>query len=97
MNPEGEDVGRETVTLFNASTTPIVLDGWKLMDRQNKSEAVSGIHLGACESVTLRLSGNGVQLSNRGGALRLMNADNQLVHAVTYSQAQALSGRVVVF
>ncbi len=97
VNPEGEDVGQETVILFNASTQPIVLDGWKLMDRQNKSEAVSGIHMGACESVTLRLSGKGVQLSNRGGALRLLNAKNELVHVVTYSQAQAISGRVIVF
>jgi uncharacterized protein YukJ len=97
VNPEGEDVGRETVILFNASTQPIALEGWTLLDRQNKRETISGIRLGACESATLRLSGAGVQLSNRGGALRLLNAANELVHVVTYSQAQAVSGRVLVF
>ena len=97
VNPEGDDVGHETVTLFNANTTPSELVGWKLMDRQNKTEALPELHLGACKSVTVRLQGTGVQLSNRGGALRLMNAKNELVHVVTYSQAQAVSGRVLVF
>ncbi len=71
-------MGQEAVTLFNASTTPSELVGWKLMDRQNKSEALPELRLGACESVTIRLQGTGVQLSNRGGALRLMNAKNEL-------------------
>ena len=97
VNPEGDDVGCETVTLFNTSTTPSELVGWKLMDRQNKTEALPKLRLGACESVTVRLRGTGVQLSNRGGALRLMNAKNELVHVVTYSQAHAVSGRVLVF
>ena len=97
VNPEGEDVGKETLTLFNASTAQIMLDGWKLMDRQNKVEVLSGIRIGASESVTIRLSGQGVQLSNRGGAIRLIDPSDQLVDVVTYTQSQAVSGRVIVF
>lgn len=97
VNPEGDDAKHETVILFNASTAPIILEGWQLMDRQNKSEAVTGIRMAACEAVTIRLRGQGIQLSNKGGALRLLNAKKEVVHAVTYSQEQAVSGRVVVF
>ena len=97
VNPEGDDAGRETVTLFNASTTSSVLNGWKLVDRQNKSEPLPEIRLGPCESVIIRLRGTGAQLSNRGGALRLLNANNELVHVVTYAQEHAVSGRVLVF
>lgn len=96
-NPDGDDVGKETVTLFNAATTPIVLDGWKLMDRQNKIEDLTGRRIGGNEAVTLRLSGQGVQLSNRGGAIRLVDGSNAQVGAVTYTKEQAVSGRAIVF
>ncbi len=79
------------------STQPIVLDGWTLLDRQNKRETISGLRMGPCESATLRLRGASVQLSNRGGVLRLLNAASELVHVVTYSQAQAVGGRELVF
>ena len=97
VNPEGNDVGLETVTLFNASTAPVRLDGWKLLDRNNKVESLSGTQIEANDSVTLRLNGQGVQLGNRGGALRLIDANDQLVDAVSYTQAQAISGRILVF
>ena len=32
-NPEGEDQGKESITLTNQATTTIDLSGWKLRDR----------------------------------------------------------------
>ncbi|NTV47604.1 MAG: DUF2278 family protein, partial [Chlorobiales bacterium] len=79
VNPEGDDVGKETVTLFNATTSPVNLDGWKLIDRQNKVENLSGKQISGNEALTLRLSGKGVQLSNKGGAIRLCDRNEKLV------------------
>lgn len=97
VNPDGVDTGKETVTLFNAGPAPAVLDGWKLMDRQNKAEDLTGTRIEVNQSVTLTLSGQGVQLSNRGGAIRLIDAESTLVDVATYSKAQAESGRIIVF
>lgn len=97
VNPDGDDVGKETVTLFNATTSQVSLDGWTLIDRQNKVENLSGKKISGNEAVTLRLNGQGIQLSNKGGGIRLCDRSGKLVDAVTYTQEQAASGRIVVF
>jgi hypothetical protein len=43
------------------------------------------------QAVTIRLSGNGAQLGNRGGSIRLLDSVDKLVHAVTYTEADAVS------
>jgi hypothetical protein len=47
--------------------------------------------------VSVVLSGSGAQLSNKGGTIRLLNAGGVLVHAVSYSKADALENRFVRF
>jgi uncharacterized protein YukJ len=97
LNPTGEDPGKETVTLFNSGVSDIPLMGWKILDRQNKAETLDGTFLVSNQAVTIRLSGHGAQLGNRGGSIRLLDAEGQLVHAVTYTEANAVSGQIVQF
>lgn len=97
INPPGADEGRETVTLFNAGGTPVTLDGWKIRDRQNHTEDLAGTHIESNQSVTVRLSGRGVQLSNRGGFIQIYDPGNRLVHVVTYTKKQASQGKIIVF
>jgi hypothetical protein len=47
---------------------------------------------------TVRLPKNSIQLSNRGGEIRLFDRHGATVHAVSYSKAQAAEeGRTIVF
>ena len=97
LNPDGADQGRETVTLFNAHNAAVSLNGWQIIDRQNGREVLGNITLPRNEARTVSLSGNGAQLSNRGGSIRLLDNAGRQVHAVTYTAAQARSGEIVTF
>jgi len=48
-------------------------------------------------SVSVVLSGGGAQLSNKGGTIRLLNPSGVLIHAVSYSKADAVENRFVRF
>ena len=43
------------------------------------------------------LTGHGAQLVNKGGTIRLVNPSGVLIHAVSYSKADAAEDRFVRF
>lgn len=88
VNPAGSDPGLETVTILNVSADSVTLDGWKLIDKNQRAETLTGT-LGAGDARRVRLSGAGAQLSNDGGTIQLRDAGGRLMHAVTYSKAAA--------
>ena len=97
VNPAGEDPGKEIVVLGNTTTEALELSGWSVVDKNNNADVISGILLAAGSSTLVMLSGNGAQLTNKGGTIRLLNPAGALVHAVTYSKADAVEGRYVRF
>jgi poly(U)-specific endoribonuclease len=98
INPEGHDPGNETVTLINTGRTSVSLEGWQLEDRNGKAQQLSGVTLGAGETVRIVLDPAGAQLSNKGGRISLLDSQGQAVHTVTYSRGQARSdGETVLF
>lgn len=96
VNPSGDEVGHETVTLLNPTPDPIDLAGWKLVDRLDKRDALSGV-IRAGETLRWKLSGQGAQLSNRGGTIALLNPSGQRVGGVSFTGEQAEEGWTVVF
>ena len=88
VNPPGPAPERETVLLLNASPQPVDLTGWRIADRLKRTCAVPGGALapGATRSVTMS---DGVQLSNSGGAITLLDPKGLKVHGVAYTQDQA--------
>ncbi len=96
VNPAGEEVGHETVTLLNPTPAPIDLTGWKLVDRLDKRDALSGV-IAAGETLRVRLTGQGAQLSNKGGTIALINPSGQRVGGVSFTGEQAKEGWTVVF
>ena len=48
-------------------------------------------------SALIVLTGSGAQLSNKCGTIRLTNPAGVLVHAVSYSKADAVDGRYLRF
>lgn len=96
VNPEGDDAGKETITLLNTTTEPIDLDGWHLMDRGKRQMRLSGILLPGTP-LTMGLS-QAVNLSNNGGIITLLNPSGLKVHGVYYTKHAAREqGRPIVF
>ncbi len=88
INPIGNDVGIEAVVIGNTTSAAVDLTQWRLADRNGNEEIISGI-LPAGESRVIVLSGDSVQLGNRGGTIRLKDASGNQVHAVSYSREDA--------
>jgi uncharacterized protein YukJ len=88
VNPGGDDPGKEVVVIGNTTVASVDLTGWTLLDKNNVADALAGVLLPA-GSVPVVLPGTGAQLSNKGGTIRLMNPSGVLIHAVSYSKADA--------
>ena len=89
INPEGDDVGKETITLINVGSTPVQLSNWSFLDKNNKQYFFSIESLGAGETTRILLDGKSVQLSNSGGTIRLLNHKGEVVHLISYNETQA--------
>jgi len=88
INPKGNDVGKEAITLINIGTEDIFLDEWSFADK-NENKSIFSIHeLKAGDTHKIILDGRGAQLSNKGGRIKLLNKKNQMVHMVSYSKGQ---------
>lgn len=100
VNPLGEDPGKETVTLINTGSTITSLEGWFMLDAMNNRyellDQANVITPGA--TIALNLPKNSMQLSNKGGEIRLVNRDGKVVHRVSYTKSQAQEqGRTIIF
>lgn len=96
VNPAGHDAGFESVTLVNVQADAVPIGNWSLQDKNNKVHVIEEKTLGSGEFVTIGLSGETVQLSNKGGEIRLLDGSRKLVHQVSYSRAQAKNQGVTV-
>ncbi len=97
VNPAGDDPAKEIVVIGNTTIGGINLNGWRIVDKNDAAESLSSLIVPAGESVLIALSGSGAQLSNKGGTIRLLDANGVLVHAVSYSKADAVENRFVRF
>ena len=97
VNPAGDDPRREVVVIGNTTVTAVDLTGWSIVDKNNAADALAGVRLPPGGSVQVVLSGNGAQLSNNGGTIRLVNPSGVQIHAVSYSKADVIENRFVRF
>lgn len=81
------DVEEETVTIVNASPDAIDLKGWKLSDRNKNQFPLSGA-LASGDAVRIKIAPP-MQLSNKGGAIKLLDAAGNVVDGVSYTKEQA--------
>lgn len=99
VNPLGDDPGKETVTLINTGSVSVSLEGWFLLDAMNNRYVLSDqSNIMAAATTTITLPKNSIQLSNKGGEIRLLNRDGKVVHRVSYTKGQAQEqGRTLIF
>ena len=96
INPPGDDRGAETVTLHNPTGAPATLDGWTLDNGNGTTHALAG-QLSPGAELVVRLPVE-VPLSNRGGAILLLDPFGRHVDRVAYGRDQARGeGRVIRF
>jgi hypothetical protein len=94
VNPPGPAPEQETVTLINLSPDFVDLTGWQLADRQQHTMPVPAGPLAPSEVLKVlllsagKVSG-GMQLSNHGGTITLLNAAGLKVAGVAYTEEQA--------
>ncbi len=98
VNPAGDDVGKETVTLVNVSPNTVNLEGWAIADKDKKKEIITNITLQPGEFHTIRLTGKSAQLSNKGGIISLLDKSGFKVHGVSYTQEEVKNqGYTILF
>lgn len=98
VNPAGHDPGLETVTLINTGSGQASLYGWRIQDQNGRSEMLSGRVIAPGETARIVLDPSGVQLSNKGGKLSLIDADGGIVQTVEYTRDQAKAeGETILF
>ncbi|MER7184606.1 DUF2278 family protein [Streptomyces hyaluromycini] len=97
VNPVGPAPEAETVTLLNASSAPVDLTGWRLLDRIGQASPVPAGPLAAGAALAVPLS-DGAQLGNHGGEISLLDAAGLKADGVSYTAEQATrEGWWVVF
>ncbi len=97
FNPHGHDPGHESITLMNTGANPVSLAGWRITNQIDQSKSLGG-HADPGLPIQITLDGSDVQLSNRGGTIRLLNQSGQAAHSVSYSRSQVRSqGETLLF
>lgn len=86
----------EVVTLLNAAPHEVGLDGWALLDKEERRQPLTG-SLAAGEARALRVE-TPVALSNKGGVITLIDENGLKVDGVSYTRDQARNpGWTLVF
>jgi hypothetical protein len=87
LNPAGDDAGHEVVVVGNLANAAVSLQGWQLVDRNHRVTVLESVTIDPGASELVMLDGSGVQLSNKGGNLVLLDATGQQVDAVVFTDA----------
>lgn len=96
VNPEGHDPGLETVVIANVGAKDLSLNDWYLQDKNENSHLFEEKTIKSGEFLSIRLSGQNVQLSNKGGSIYLYNSSKEIVHQVSYSKTQAKTQGITI-
>jgi len=97
VNPDGNDMDKETVTLINASNRSVDLEGWSIAGNNGNAYKLNSTELDAGEVKTFKLPGEDVQLVNKSAKITLKSATGKLVDAVSYNRRNIKSGFTTVF
>ena len=98
-NPAGSDEGREKVTLLNISAASVSLKGWRVIGPNRSSVVFGNVEVEGGEARTFVISARGsLQLSNKGGQVTLVDANERTVQTISYSPELArVQGAVLVW
>lgn len=96
VNPAGNDQNKEKVTLENQGNVPVSIEGWALVDKNNRAQILTG-SIPPVSSMSIDLKTNKIILANTGGTIILKDIAGNQVHRVAYTGAQVKPGMELVF
>jgi uncharacterized protein YukJ len=77
----------EQVTVINVSSMNLAIDGWALLDTQERKQSLKGtIEAGHTKTIKIEKP---LELSNQGGLITLINEEGLKVDGVSYTKKQA--------
>ncbi|MBD2412911.1 hypothetical protein FACHB389_06195 [Nostoc calcicola FACHB-389] len=85
VNPLGDDIGKETVSLINTSPNKVDLGNWALTDRLKRKQSLSGI-INPGEVLRVPLGKDGIQLDNNSGMITLLDDKGLKIDGVSYTK-----------
>ncbi|MCF2147383.1 DUF2278 family protein [Desmonostoc muscorum LEGE 12446] len=85
VNPLGDDIGKETVSLINTSPNKVELSNWALADRLKRKQRLSGI-INPGEVLRVPLGKDGIQLDNNSGMITLLDDKGLKIDGVSYTK-----------
>lgn len=91
----GPDDGREFVTIYNDSRTPIDLRGWWLQDRHANRFPLRGV-IQPGQTLDIRTDGS-MPMNNGGDTVMIVDPRGGVVHSVTYYGEQVRVNRPIDF
>ncbi len=95
VNPVGSDSAGEWISIINLTKDTVELEGWKLEDDLERVIELSGrITTGSVKKVRMADHGK-IKLRNSGGAVKLLNKQNDLVDLFRYTKSQVKEGLAV--
>ena len=89
VNASGDETGKETVTLFNASSEPINLENWQIIAPNGFVFTLTDTIIDPGDFLPLRMMANTPQFRNKAGSIALLDADNVVQSRVKYTKAQS--------
>ncbi len=98
VNPLGDDLAKESVTLINTSPDTVDLSGWTLADSLKRKHPLKEITLAPGAVVAVALTGADIQLGNSGGIITLLDREGIKIDGVSYTKEDAnKQGWTIVF
>lgn len=95
-NPDGDDNGKEQLTIRNNTPNDLNLMDWKLRDRAGNEYALSGI-VSSNNTLVITMTTFSMPLNNSGDDISLIDAQNNTRHHVSYTSSQVRPGALVEF
>lgn len=98
-NPAGKDSGKESVTMMNVSVDRALLQGWSVVGPNGSALNFGDVWLEAGEARTFLVPAKGsLQLSNKGGEAKVVDAKGKVVQSAVYSgEAARMQGGVLMW
>ncbi len=102
VNPKGEELSQEWLSLINETTSTVKLKGWKMKDKKGRviNFTDEEIESGNILKIQLKDYRNAIILGNKGNRLSLLNEEGEIVDAASYSAKKVRSvgeGRILRF